>query len=55
MWLLTLGSAVQMLLLFSLLLLLPLPGFSRVEENRRYDRYDGHPIRVNRPRVLERN
>ncbi|XP_016970656.1 uncharacterized protein LOC108038393 [Drosophila rhopaloa] len=55
MWLLTLGFTMQLLLLISLLLLLPLPGFSSgVREPNRYDRYEGNPA-LNRPRNLERN
>ncbi|XP_026836778.1 uncharacterized protein LOC113564329 [Drosophila erecta] len=54
MWPLTLGFAMQLLLLISLLLLLPLPGFSaEMRRPYRYDRYDGNP--ENKPRNLERN
>ncbi|XP_016958733.1 uncharacterized protein LOC108030374 [Drosophila biarmipes] len=54
MLLLTLGFTMQLLLLVSLLLLLlPLPGFSRPKEPYRYDRYDGNYAL--RPRKLERN
>ncbi|XP_017134019.1 uncharacterized protein LOC108150388 [Drosophila elegans] len=55
MWLLTLGFTMQLLLLYSLLLLLPHPGFSLgVREPYRYDRYEGNPF-LNRPQNLERN
>ncbi|KMY94975.1 uncharacterized protein LOC27208866 [Drosophila simulans] len=52
---LTLVFAMQLLLLISVLLLLPLPGFSReLRQPYRYDRYDGNPGQ-NQPRNLERN
>ncbi|XP_016941160.1 uncharacterized protein [Drosophila suzukii] len=53
MLLLTLGYTMQLLLLISLLLLLPLPGFSAPGEPYRYDRYDGNYSPY--PRKLERN